>query len=295
VGPPSSTLAGCCERAANACEATQPSLDAIPQLCCVPFRPRLVKSAPLREPDLAGSSTQLEDRSSSCPGQNRILGLRREHAAPQLRRYARVDGQFRVPHLGEVPRTSAGGVHRVSVRLDLSGPLVDRAPRPRATRPSGAPRPSSIQPAPHCALSVTQPHGHPLDPSYWSGKNVRHREGVCQFKNNHSTEMCSGSEAGSYLRRIDSWITHLQARGPSRTCNESKEEEEGSAGPECQCPRWLERTQHPVRSTRNASAVRFPTFTQQGTSCGRTLPGDEGAGLQGYLAHKKHPPPRTLH
>jgi len=24
-----------------------------------------------------------------------------------------------------------------------------------------------------------------------------------QFKNNHFTEMCSGSEAGSYLRRID--------------------------------------------------------------------------------------------
>ena len=41
----------------------------------------------------------------------------------------------------------------------------------------------------------------------------------------HFTEMCSGSEAGSYLRRIDSWITQLKAQGPSRTCNESKEEE----------------------------------------------------------------------
>ena len=29
------------------------------------------------------------------------------------------------------------------------------------------------------------------------------------FKNNHSTEMCSGSEAGSYLRLIDSCITQL--------------------------------------------------------------------------------------
>ena len=47
-----------------------------------------------------------------------------------------------------------------------------------------------------------------------------------QFKNNHSTEMCIGSEAGSYLRRIDSCITQLKAQGPSRTCNESKEEEE---------------------------------------------------------------------
>ena len=35
----------------------------------------------------------------------------------------------------------------------------------------------------------------------------------------------SGSEAGSYLRLIDSCITQLKAREPSRTCNESKEEE----------------------------------------------------------------------
>jgi len=34
------------------------------------------------------------------------------------------------------------------------------------------------------------------------------------------------SEAGSYLRLIDSCITQLKAQGPSRTCNESKEEEE---------------------------------------------------------------------
>jgi len=39
--------------------------------------------------------------------------------------------------------------------------------------------------------------------------------------------MCSGTEAGSYLRLIDSCITQLKAQGPSRTCNESKEEEEG--------------------------------------------------------------------
>jgi len=35
-----------------------------------------------------------------------------------------------------------------------------------------------------------------------------------------------GTEAGSYLRLIDSCITQLKAQGPSRTCNESKEEEE---------------------------------------------------------------------
>ena len=38
-------------------------------------------------------------------------------------------------------------------------------------------------------------------------------------------EMCSGSETVAYLRLIDSCITQLKAQGPSRTCNESKEEE----------------------------------------------------------------------
>ena len=51
-----------------------------------------------------------------------------------------------------------------------------------------------------------------------------------QFQNNHSTEMCSGSETGSYLRLIDSCITQLKVQGPSRTCNESEEEEEEDTG-----------------------------------------------------------------
>jgi len=38
--------------------------------------------------------------------------------------------------------------------------------------------------------------------------------------------MCSGSEPSSYLRLIDSCITQLKAQGPSRICNESKQEEE---------------------------------------------------------------------
>jgi len=46
------------------------------------------------------------------------------------------------------------------------------------------------------------------------------------IENNHFTEMCSGSEAGSSLRPIYTCITQLKAQGPSRTCNESKEEEE---------------------------------------------------------------------
>ena len=49
-----------------------------------------------------------------------------------------------------------------------------------------------------------------------------------QFENNHFTEICCGTEAGSCLRLIDSCITPLKAQGPSRTCNESKEEEEAS-------------------------------------------------------------------
>ena len=43
--------------------------------------------------------------------------------------------------------------------------------------------------------------------------------------NNHFTEMCCGTDAGSYLRLIDSCITQLKAQGPSMTCNESKEED----------------------------------------------------------------------
>jgi len=47
-------------------------------------------------------------------------------------------------------------------------------------------------------------------------------------KSNHFTEMCCGTEAGSYLRLIDSCITQLKAQGTARTCKESKEEEEDS-------------------------------------------------------------------
>ena len=37
--------------------------------------------------------------------------------------------------------------------------------------------------------------------------------------------------AGSYLKLIDSCITQLKAHGLSRTCKESKDEEEGAAVP----------------------------------------------------------------
>jgi len=41
-------------------------------------------------------------------------------------------------------------------------------------------------------------------------------------------EMCSAFEAGSYLKLIDSCVTQLEAQGPSRTCNESEEEEKNT-------------------------------------------------------------------
>ena len=44
-------------------------------------------------------------------------------------------------------------------------------------------------------------------------------------------EMCCGTEAGSYLRLVDSCITQLEAQEPSRTCNKSKEEDEGCRAP----------------------------------------------------------------
>ena len=40
------------------------------------------------------------------------------------------------------------------------------------------------------------------------------------------TQMCCGNEAGSYLRLTDSCFTQIKAPGPSRTCNESQNEEE---------------------------------------------------------------------
>ena len=38
---------------------------------------------------------------------------------------------------------------------------------------------------------------------------------------------------GTFMRRIDSCITQLKAQGPSRTCTESKEEEEEEASSWC--------------------------------------------------------------
>jgi len=57
-------------------------------------------------------------------------------------------------------------------------------------------------------------------PENHTAKNVgARREGAC------------GIRVGLYLRLIDSCITQLKAQGPSRTCNESKEEAEDPLGP----------------------------------------------------------------
>ena len=49
-------------------------------------------------------------------------------------------------------------------------------------------------------------------------------------------DACSGCEASSYLRRIDSCITQLKAQGPSRTCNESKDDDDDGACEQCGAP-----------------------------------------------------------
>ena len=56
-----------------------------------------------------------------------------------------------------------------------------------------------------------------------AGADLRRKLGSRSF----GTFVC---QKGAYLRLIDSFITHLKAQGPSRTCNESKEEEEEGWG-----------------------------------------------------------------
>jgi len=56
------------------------------------------------------------------------------------------------------------------------------------------------------------------------GGAVRWRRATSSLLADQLTYKCCGTEAGSYLRLIDSCITQLKAQAPSRTCNESKEE-----------------------------------------------------------------------
>ena len=82
--------------------------------------------------------------------------------------------------------------------------------------------------------------------------------------------MCSGSEAGSYLRLIDSCITQLKAQGPSRTCNESKEEEDERCSDGAHCSARTTNDKTPPGRNR----VTNPSF-QRGTltSCANNTGG----------------------
>ena len=67
-------------------------------------------------------------------------------------------------------------------------------------------------PAPQ-VLKLEQEQGHS------AGTTVKR---IC----NCEAVLCSGSEAGSYVRLTASCITQLRAQGTAWTCSESKEEEE---------------------------------------------------------------------
>jgi len=119
--------------------------------------------------------------------------------------------------------------------------------------------------------------------------------------------MCSGSEAGSYLRRIGSCITQLKTQEPSRTCHKSKEEEEASSHsvPMMYSKRHLpdiEQWSRAVAATSSRGGLfqwlqRHPA---EGSSHARPShrappgPPPHHFYLQGYLAHRKPHPPRTL-
>ena len=54
---------------------------------------------------------------------------------------------------------------------------------------------------------------------------LERRDGECEVSAarrscSRTSSVCIGTEANSYLRRIDSCISQLKIQGPSRTCNE---------------------------------------------------------------------------
>jgi len=60
----------------------------------------------------------------------------------------------------------------------------------------------------------------------WGKLREHSQHFVTQLKNGNRCVVVT--ETGSYLRLIDVCITQLKAQGPSRTCNESKEDERSS-------------------------------------------------------------------
>ena len=68
--------------------------------------------------------------------------------------------------------------------------------------------------------------------------------------------MCSGFEAGSYVRPIDSCTTQLEAHGPSRTCNESQKEEEELAEKDREIQRLRAADQEAMRVHLTRSVIK---------------------------------------
>jgi len=91
-----------------------------------------------------------------------------------------------------------------------------------------------------------------------------------QFENNYFTEMCSGFEAGSYLRLID-FVHHS-------TVGESNQDGQ------------------PPTACRPTSLLVGGMGPEGGHGGQQSIPVDHNkwTPLQGYLAHKNPPPPRTL-
>jgi len=87
------------------------------------------------------------------------------------------------------------------------------------------------------------------------------------------------TEEGSYLRLIDFCITQLTAQGPSRTCNESKEEEEDlptspsspPCSPQLSASPWLSAVEglwFEVWGFRVFATALAATFSQSMVVCG---------------------------
>ena len=125
--------------------------------------------------------------------------------------------------------------------------------------------------------------------------------------------MCSGSEAGSYSRLKNSCITQLKDQGPARTSNESKEEEEEEVSIIVIFSSWLPAI-HTVWSTTAQPMsrecglthvermwhkcpvavlhlVRVRVFQRRMLDVSVCIVFGMAVVLQGYLAHKKPPPP----
>ena len=91
------------------------------------------------------------------------------------------------------------------------------------------------------------------------------------------------TEAGSYLRLIDSRITQLKAQGPSMTCNESKKEEEDRV-----------RTRPPSQTYMMPALRRASDFTVRGPSTLNLTPYTLHPAPYALTPYTLHPNPDTL-